>query len=204
MAAALATPIIGGLTAGNLLTVGSTIMQIVGGMKQADQIRSSAEANAKNAAAAAAAEKEQLDYRAGQEEAAGQHQAIAARRKAALMLSRAQAVSAAGGGGGLDESLMSGLIEAGEKEAGFASYGARERATGLRYRGNVGAYEANAKGRQGIIEANAAADATIMGSFAKAGVGMAGLMPGAPPGLNAGNYQVGTPGYSGNYLDWDA
>ncbi len=165
-----------------LVGTGATIL---GGINQADNMRSAAEANARNAAAAAAANKQQLDYQAGQEEAAGQHQAIAARRKAALMLSRAQAVSAAGGGGGLDESLMSGLIEAGEKEAGFASYGSRERATGLRYRGNVGAYEANAKGIQGIREANSAADATILGSFAKAGVGMAGLMPGAPPGVGS-------------------
>jgi hypothetical protein len=162
--------------------VAGTLMSVVGGMNQADNMRAAAAANARNAADAAAANKQQLDYQAGQEEAAGQHQAIAARRKAALMLSRAQAVSAAGGGGGLDESLMSGLIEAGEKEAGFASYGARERATGLRYRGNVGAYEANAKGIQGIKEANAAADATIMGSFAKGAFGLAALAPGAAPG----------------------
>ncbi len=186
MAEMMAAKVVGDVTLGTALSVGSTIMQIAGGMSQADNIRSAAARNAENAAAAAAANKKQLEYQAGQEEAAGQHQAAAARRKADLMMSRARAVAAASGAGPIDESLMSGIIEAGETEAGFASYGSRERAAGLRYRGDVGAYEANAKGRQGIEEANALADATIMGSLSKGAFGLMSLAPGKPPGAAAG------------------
>ncbi len=170
-------------TASTILTVGSTIMQVMGSMNQADNMRSAAAANAENARRSAEANKKQLDYEAGQAEASGQHEAEAARRKSALMLSRANAVAAASGGGPLDESLMSGIVGEGEKEAGYRSYSSRERAIGLRYRGDVGTYEANAKGRQGIIEANAAADATIMGGLAKGAMGLASLSPGAPPGF---------------------
>ena len=187
MATMLATPLIGAFTVGNALSVGGTLMSVFGGMNQADQMRSAAARTAENDRAAAAANQQQLDYQAGQEQAAGQHEAEKARQKATLMLSRARAVAAASGAGPLDESLMAGIIGEGEKAAGFASYGAEERAKGLKYRGQVGAYQANAQGRQGIEEANNAADATIMGSFAKAGMslGMGALSPGAPP--NAGS-----------------
>jgi hypothetical protein len=186
MAEMLATQVVGGFTAGNLLSAGGTLMQLFGGMDQADNMRRAAAQNAENARITAEANKKQLDYQAGQEEAAGQHQAEAARRKAALMLSRATAVAAASGAGGLDESLIKGITGEGEREAGFASYGSRERAAGLRYRGDVGTYEANAKGRQGIDEANRMADATIMGSLGKAGFGLMALAPGKPPGIGDG------------------
>lgn len=177
----LATPLIGSFTVGNALTVGGTLMNILGGMNQANNLRATAARTAENQRVAAEANKKQLDYQAGQEAAAGQHQAEEARRKATLMLSRAQAVAAASGAGPLDESLMSGIIGEGEKNAGYAAYGANERAKGLQYRGGVGTYEANARGRQGIEEANAAADATLLSTFGRAGVGLIGMAPGKPP-----------------------
>lgn len=161
--------------------VGGTLLSVYGGMSQADNMRSAAAQNAERARAAAEANQKQLEYQAGQEEAAGQHQAEAARRKAALMLSRAQAVAAASGAGPLDESLIAGITGEGEREAGFASYGSRERAAGARYRGQVGVYDANARGRQGIEEANAAADATLLSTFGRAGLSMLSLAPGGPP-----------------------
>lgn len=181
MAEMLATKVIADVTLGTALQAGGTLLQVFGGMNQADQMRAAAARNAENARVAAEATQKQLDYQAGQEEAAGQHQAEAARRKAALMLSRAQAVAAASGAGPLDESLIAGITGEGEREAGFASYGSRERAAGARYRGQVGAYQANAQGRQGIAEANAAADATLLSTFGRAGVGLIGLAPGGPP-----------------------
>ena len=178
-------------TVSTAVQAAGTIMSVAGGMSQADNMRRSAYQNAENARVAAEANQKNLDYQAGQEQAAGQHEAEKARRKATLMLSRAQAVAAASGAGPLDESLMAGIMGEGEREAGFATYGAEERAKGLRYRGQVGAYQANAQGRQGIEGANNAADATIMGSFARAGMsfGMRGLSPGPAPGGDLSLYE---------------
>ncbi len=181
MAEMLAAEAIAGLTVGQTLQAGGTLLSVFGGMNQADQMRSTAARNAENMRISAEATQKQLDYQAGQEQAAGQHEAEKARRKATLMLSRAQAVAAASGAGPLDESLMTGIIGEGEREAGFASYGAEERSKGLRYRGQVGAYDANAKGRQGISEANATADATLLSTFGRAGLSMLSLAPGGPP-----------------------
>lgn len=181
----MAAPVVGTLTGWNLASIAGTIMQVAGGMNQADQMRESARANAENARRAAEAEKVQLDYQAGQETAAGQHAAEAARRKSALMLSRAQAIAAASGGGPLNENLAAGLIAEGEKEAGHQFYTAGERAKSLTYRGDVGLTTAINKGQQGIYEADRAADATIMGSLAKGAMGMASLAPGPAPGLTS-------------------
>ena len=196
MAEMLATKVIADVTLGTALQAGGTLLQVFGGMSQADNMRSTAARNAENMRIAAEANQKQLDYQAGQEEAAGQHQAEAARRKAALMLSRAQAVAAASGAGPLDESLIAGITGEGEREAGFASYGSRERAAGARYRGQVGAYDANAKGRQGIAEANAAADATLLSTFGRAGMSMLSLAPGKPPG---GGLDPLTEAYEGSW-----
>lgn len=155
------------------LLVVSTAMTVMGGMAQADAMREAAAANARNAAAAAAANKQIADYQAGQEAAAGQHAAEKARQKSMLMLSRAQALAAASGGGSLDENLAAGLIEAGEKEAGYSMYTANERANSLRYKGDMGVYEANARSINEINAANKRADATVLGSFGQAGMGMA-------------------------------
>lgn len=187
MAEMLATKVVADITLGTALQAGGTLLNIFGGMNQADQMRSTAARNAENMRISAEATQKQLDYQAGQEVAAGQHKAEQERRKATLMLSRAQAVAAASGAGPLDESLMTGIIGEGEREAGFASYGAEERSKGLRYRGQVGAYEANVRGRRGIEEANAAADATLLSTFGRAGVGLIGLAPGGPPTAGFGD-----------------
>lgn len=164
-----------------LMAVG-TGLSVLGGISQADAMRDAAAANARNAAATAAANKANADYMAGQEQAAGQHKAEAARRKAMLLLSRAQAVAAASGGGALDENLAAGLIEQGEKDAGYDMYVANTRAGDLRYKGDMGIYEANARGINEIRAANSRADATILGSLGSAGLSMAGkFAPSAPP-----------------------
>lgn len=163
-----------------ILMAASTAMTVMGGISQADAMRESAAANARNAAAAAAGNKAMADYQAGQEQAAGQHAAEQSRRKAMLMLSRAQAVAAASGGGSLDENLAAGLIEQGEKDAGYNMYTANERAGSLRYKGDMGVYEANARGINEINSANSQADATIMSAFTKGAGSMAGMF--APSG----------------------
>lgn len=155
-------------------------VSLLAASNQASSMRDAAAQNAANARAAAEANKAQLDYQAGQETAAGQHAAEAARRKSALMLSRAQAVAAASGGGALDESLMSGIVGEGEKEAGFQLYGANERAKGLYYRGAAGLSQTEAQGSASISQANRAANATLLGGFANA-ASMARFAPGAPP-----------------------
>ena len=168
------------------LQVASAAMTVLGGMNQADNMRSAAAANAENARRTAEANKIQTDYAAGQAEAAGQHKAEQDRHKAALMLSRAQAVAAASGGGSLDATLAAGILGEGEKQAGYTMYEANDRAAGLRYRGNVGAYEANTRGISEINQANKAADATVLGSFAKAGMSMAGrFAPDVAPGASS-------------------
>lgn len=185
------------------MTVASTVMSLKGASDQADATRRAAQQNAENARVTAEANQRQLEYSAGQSEAAGQHEAEAKRRKAELMLSRAQAVSAASGGGPLDESLIAGIVGEGEREAGYSMYTSREQAAGSRYRGKVGMYEANARGRTEIESANRTANATMLGAYAKAGTSLFSRF--APADFpDAGNYQIGTKGYSGNYLEYDA
>lgn len=165
------------------LSAAGTVMSLMGASSQADQMRQTAKINAENARRAALGNKMQADYAAGQAEAASQHEAEAKRRKAELMLSRAQAIAAASGGGPLDETLMKGIIGEGGKDAGYSLYEGTERAKGLRYKGDVGMYEANQQGRAEIKAANKAASATMLGAFAKAGMSMASqFAPGAAPG----------------------
>lgn len=157
-----------------MVSAAGTVVSLMGASSQADNMRRSAAQNAENARITAEANQRQLDYSAGQSEAAGQHEAEAKRRKAELMLSRAQAVSAASGGGPLDESLIAGIVGEGEREAGYSLYASKEDAAGKRYRGQVGAYQANASGRTEIESANRTADATMLGAYAKAGTSLFG------------------------------
>lgn len=157
-----------------LLSVGSTVMSLMSASSQADNMRRAAAQNAENARITAEANKQQADYAAGQDLAAGQREAEAKRRKADLMLSRAQAVASASGGGPLDESLIAGITGEGETDAGYSLYASKESAAGKQYRGNVGVYEANARGRAEIDSANRTADATMLGAYAKAGTSLFG------------------------------
>lgn len=177
------------------ISAASTVLGLVGASSQADNMRRTAEANAENARRVALINKQQTDYAAGQAEASSQHEAEAKRRKATLMLSRAQAIAAASGGGPLDETIASGLIEEGEKDAGFSLYEGTERGKGLRYKGDVGMYEANQQGRAEVKAANKAANATMLGAFAKAGMSMASqFAPSAAPGVDEPFYIRGPRG----------
>lgn len=147
-------------------------MSLMGASSQADNMRRAAAQNAENARITAEANQRQLDYSAGQDLAAGQHEAEAKRRKSELMLSRAQAISAASGGGPLDESLIAGIVGEGEREAGYSLYTSKESAAGKQYRGSVGLYEANARGRSEIDSANRTANATMLGAYGKAGASL--------------------------------
>lgn len=140
---------------GMFMLAASTAMSLYGAKKQAD---------AGNAAAAA--EKQQLDTEAMSAEAQSQYDAEAKRRKAELMLSRALAVGAASGAGttGLD-SLLRDIGAEGETAAGYALYGGTEKAKGLRYRGDVGVYEAKAKGKATIMSAVAGAATSLYGAY---------------------------------------
>jgi hypothetical protein len=188
------TALTGTVTLGGALAAGSTLMSVVGGMSQASEMRSAAKSNARNAERAAAAEQAQLNYQAGQETASGQHAAVAARRKAALMMSRAQAVAAASGGGALDESIMGGILEEGEREAGYKLYESGERASGLRYRGEVGVATTQNQNRANIKSANSQANATLLSTFANAGKSLASFAPGAAPGADEPFYIRGPRG----------
>jgi hypothetical protein len=168
-------------TLSTLFTVGSTIMQVAGAASQGSEMKAAAKANQRRAAA----EKAQLDYMAGQEQAAGQHKAVEARRKAALMLSRAQAVAAASGAGAVDESLMGGILEEGEREAGYRMYESGERANTLRYKGEVGLQDATYQRKV----AKQRASMTMMGAVAKAGLSLASLAPGAAPTDSMAGYK---------------
>lgn len=189
----------GAVTLGGALSGASTILGLAGSMSQASNIKATAAANARNAQMSADANKKQLDYQAGQETAAGQHEAEAKRRKAELMLSRAMAVSAASGGGPLDESLMAGIVGEGEREAGYAMYGATERAKGLQYKGQVGLWDAKARGDAEIASARSAANATLLGGMFSAGTSLAGrFAPGPAPGAVSGGFRSSATAY-----DWD-
>lgn len=159
-------------TIANVVSAAGTVMSLMGASSQADNMRRAAAQNAENARITAEANQRQLEYSAGQDQAAGQHEAEVKRRKAELMLSRAQAVSAASGGGPLDESLIAGIVGEGEREAGYSIYASEEAAAGKRYRGQVGAYQANASGRAEIDSANRTARATMLGAYAKAGTSL--------------------------------
>jgi hypothetical protein len=151
-------------TAATVATVGTyaaAAATVIGGMEHASSMRS-----------AAAANKNQADYKAGQEAAAGQYKAEASRKRADLMLSRAHAVAAASGGGALDQTLATGILDQGERAAGFDMYGSTEAAKGTMYAGDVG-----------VSSANARANSTLLGSFVSgANMGFSQFSPGAAPG----------------------
>jgi hypothetical protein len=164
-------------------TAASIAASVMGAKAQNDAAR----ANAKAGEEAALANQKQMDYAAGQELAAGQHEAVAKRKKADLMLSRARAVSAASGGGPLDETLMAGIVGAGETDAGYSTYASTERAKGLQYRGQAGLVEATNRGNAEVANARAQGNASILGSVAKGASSMfSSFAPGPAPGIDAG------------------
>jgi hypothetical protein len=115
---------------------------------------------------AARNEQAQLNAAATQEDAAGQHAAEQARRKSDLMISRALAVGAASGAGttGLD-SILRGIAQEGETQAGYTTYESTEKAKGMRYRGQVGVAEAKARGKSTMMQAVASSAMTLAGAY---------------------------------------
>lgn len=168
----------------SVLSITSTLMSVAGAFSQASGMKSAAKHNERRAAA----EKVQLDYMAGQEQASGQHAAVAARRKAALMASRYKALEAASGGKG-DGSIMEGILDEGEREAGFKMYESGERANTLKYKGAVGLQDASYQRKFAGQQANM----TILGALAKAGPSMSSMFaPEVPPGVSNGSEYDGT------------
>ncbi len=170
------------------LTVASTLMSVAGGISQAKSMQGAAEANARNAAAAADANRKQLDQQAGQEDAAGQHAALAKLREWRIRESRARALASASGAT-VDESFFSGFTEEGMKEAGYLTYQAGERATGLRYQGDVGVANTQNQNRENLLFARSQSRATLLGAAAKAGMSLASLAPGAAPTDSMAGYK---------------
>jgi hypothetical protein len=151
----------GAFAAGTALSTTGTLLGLAGaGMSAMSSIQ-----QGKNAQSAAEANQRNLNAQAIQDGAVGQRSAINERRKAGLMLSRAQAVAAASGGGPLDENLMTGILEEGERAAGFQQYTATERAKGLQYQGDIGRYEAD----NTMAAAKTQAIGTLLGAAGKAG-----------------------------------
>jgi hypothetical protein len=129
-----------------------------------------AKQSADAANAAAKAEQEQLNAAALQEGAAGQHAAEAARRKSDLMISRALAVGAASGAGttGLD-SILRGIAQEGETQAGYSTYESTERAKGMRYKGDVGVADARARGKATMMQSVASSAMSLYGAYGGGG-----------------------------------
>lgn len=164
--------------------IASSVLGFFGKMSQADELENAARVNAANAARAAEANRAQLAQAAGQEEAASQHEAVAAKRKANLMMSRAMAIAAASGAGAMPENLAAGLIGEGETAAENALYGGKERATGLRYKGDEGVRYTSAQNAANIQSAGSKASAlkwSAFGDLAKGG--LSAFAPGPVPGV---------------------
>ena len=179
-----------------VLTIASTAMSLLGSISSANASANVAEANARYARQAAEANRVELERQAIQEGASGQQRAIQDLRKARLMAS-AFAARAASGGTGVDPSMMAGILEEGDKQAGFTMYETNERANSLRHKGAVGVYEAKAQGDLDTWTAKRAAKATMLGAALKAGDSMfERFAPGPAPtadlrGNNPDEWNVG-------------
>lgn len=126
-----------------LLTFLSTMAAANQQRGQAKIIESSAAAEAKRAKRAAE-----------EKEAVGQKQAAHARRKAEIEASRALAVAAAGGTSGQGiEDLYSGILEEGEREAGYAEYEGVTGGQALRDRASLGLWEGGVNAKTSRIAA---------------------------------------------------
>lgn len=178
------------------LSIVSTVVSLIGSISSANASANAAEANARYARQAAEANRVELERQAIQEGASGQQRAIQDLRKARLMAS-AFAARAASGGAGVDPSMMAGILEEGDKQAGFTMYETNERANSLRHKGAVGVYEAKAQGDLDTWTAKRAAKATMLGAALKAGDSMfERFAPGPAPtadlrGNNPDEWNVG-------------
>lgn len=139
--------------------------------------------------AAAKAEQQQLNAAALAAEGQGQYEAEAQRRKSELMISRALAVGAASGAGtqGLD-SLLRDIGAEGETAAGYALYGGKEKAAGMRYRGEVGVSEAKSRGSATLMSAIGSSALSLAGRYGGGGFFSQSAAPIVDKGVPAGAY----------------
>lgn len=154
---------------------------IIGGMNQAEQMKSAARTNARNQEVAAQSNKSQLDAQAIQEEAVGQRASEQKRHETDLKLSRAYAVNASQGGGDLNDAMINQIVGRGEMAAGYETYTAQEKATGLRFRGDQGLAGVISQGQADISAADTKANATILGSAVKGASMASSFSPGPAP-----------------------
>lgn len=139
----------------------------------------------------------QLDREAKRAQAESQRDAIEARRKTAIQLSRAQALAAASGAGALDPSvlnLMIGITGEGEMAANNALYEGNERASNLRFQGDVSRYQ----GYLADKAARTSAKNTLFSGIATAGLNLAGTLA-SNYGYDNPSAPTPEPGFTGGF-----
>lgn len=160
---------------------------------------------AKNRQVAANYEADQLDVNAGQQQAASQRTAADQQRTGQLTDSRLVALAAAQGGGTTDPTVL-GLRAKIMAEAAYRSQAAM-------YQGDEAARTMKAQADAKRMQAAAGVSAAEAGQKSSNMAQMAGMFRtgatmyekyggGGPAAPDEGNYQVGTPTYSGNYLEF--
>jgi hypothetical protein len=160
------------------LSAVSTGMSIIGGANQAAAQRAQGEIAYQDALQRARMQEvqaQQLEQNAGQAEAASQRLAIEERRKGILAAGRLRAVMGASGAG-IDENLIASAQGLGDYNADTALYSGTEKARGMRNEAALTRYSGQAGIQQGEFAQsadNSAADATMVGTIAKAGISFA-------------------------------
>lgn len=157
------------------LTAASTGMSIIGGANQAAAQRAQGQLAYQEAlqrAQMANVQAQQLEQNAGQAEAASQRQAIEARRQGTIAAGRLRAVMGASGAG-IDDNLIASALGQGNYNADTALSGGTEKARGMRNEAALTRWSGQAGVQQGAFTQaadNSAADATMVGTIAKAGI----------------------------------
>ena len=175
--------------AGTALSAGMTVLGAVGqsnAQREAGDIayRNAQLRNQQMEQQARQLEQQSLQQKAAanREASSGQREAIERIRKGRLMASRAKAVMAASGAG-VDDSMVAGLLAEADYAGDVALYEGDERARVQRNAATVSTYNAAASrsGGQAALwqgenvrgASSRAADATLIGGLAKAGIGLA-------------------------------
>lgn len=174
------------------MTAASAGMSIIGGANQSAAQRQAGDvayANALQRNQMAQVQATQLQQNAGQEQAASQRQADEARRKGMVMASRMRAVMGASGAGE-DPNLIASLEGEGNYNANVALYGGDEKARALNNQAAMTRWSGQAGVGTGAYEKSAdysAADSTMVGSIAKAGLSFASKYGGSAPNTTSGS-----------------
>lgn len=176
--------------AGPYLAAASAGMSIIGAAGQSAAEQQAGEVAYQNALSRqqmANVQAQQLQVNAGQEQAAGQRQSIEAERKGMLLSSRMRAVMGASGAG-IDDNLLASLKGQGDYARDTALYNANEKARGdmnqaalTRWSGDAGVVS----GANTQAADDSAANSTLIGGVAKAGLSFASKYGGdAPSGVS--------------------